>query len=298
MPITVTGPNPPGIGQGPGAAFFVSSDRIVDPTDTVEWEVVGRNPSPNGQIFWIGHYPYQIPTTKVILMDRPSDNISSQVWYPSDDVSVATDFILVVNGVAAEQTAFVALWNNTTWIGQQIAERQQAAGSAGFTDSDRQLLTQTEVRSQVLGEPTDLIVQHASGPQQLTIGQLFSRTALDTLTLVEATQGPTTEPVRVQFGLWYYGVIVRVTQIADDLVPRTPDDQWYFPDLAVLRIIRGVDLESRHGIHTPTAIFAHPWETGNFFRNTLDALGVPPDRTLAVDWRAGCGGQVFFQRFP
>jgi hypothetical protein len=170
--------------------------------------------------------------------------------------------------------------------------------SGGFTDQDRILLQTTESRSTLLGELGTLVVQTASGPVTTTLSELFSRKALDTLTLEELTSGPTTDPVRASIGLWFYGVIVRVTEIPEDMVPKTPDEQWYFPDLAVLRIFRGVDLEFRRGIHTPTFMQENPWQWGWGFLNENPILGVPPETTVAVDWRAGVSGQVFLQRLP
>jgi hypothetical protein len=104
--------------------------------------------------------------------------------------------------------------------------------------------------------------------------------------------------VRFTFSVWFTAVIVRVTTIAEDLTPKTPDAEWYFPDLAVLRVYRGGDLEFRRGIHTPTFLSEKPWQWGWSFLNQIPILGTPPDTTVAVDWRAGCCGQVFLMSLP
>jgi len=204
---------------------------------------------------------------------------------------------LVEAGVVISEATTNGTWDAVSGIPIQLQERG-SSGSGGFTALDRQNLQAIEVRSQVLGEPTDMVLQQASGPIRTTLGKIFSRQLLDTLTLDELTSGPTSDPVRASIALWYYGVIVRVTTIAEDLVAKTPDLQWYFPDLAVLRVFRGVDLQYRRGIHTPTFMVEQPWQWGVQILNTVDVLGVPPDITIAVDWREGCAGQVFLQRLP
>lgn len=191
-----------------------------------------------------------------------------------------------------------ATWSPTSQLWQHINTNASGTGSGGLTPEQNQLLVNSERRSQVLGEPTDAILTTASGPLQLNLAQFFSRSTLDRLTLTELTSGETCEPVRVQVDLWYHAVIVRVTQIAAELTPKTPDASWYFPDLAVLRIFRGDDLEYRRGIHTPTFLAEKPWQWGWLFDERNPFLGVPPEMTIAVDWREGCCGQVFLMHLP
>ena len=193
-------------------------------------------------------------------------------------------------------TTLSGTWDATSGLPIQIESGPAVSG--GFNAQDRALLQATEQRSTLLGNPGELLIQSASGPVPITLAELFSRKALDLLTLDEVTSGETFDPVRASLALWFYGVIVRVTTIAEDLVAKTPDASWYFPDLAVLRVFRGSDLEYRRGIHTPTFMVEQPWQWGWGFLNENPILGVPPDISIAVDWRPGCGGQVFLQRLP
>ena len=133
---------------------------------------------------------------------------------------------------------------------------------------------------------------------QTTAAELWSRKALDILTLQEITPGETFTPVRTGLALWYFGVIVRVTTIDPRITLKTPDSTWSFPDLAVLRVFRGQDLLFRRGIHTPTFMTEHPWEWGWPLLNETPVLGVPPDTEIAVDWAVGCGGHVYLQTLP
>lgn len=174
----------------------------------------------------------------------------------------------------------------------------QTSGGGGLTPTEHQLLVDSERRSQTIGEPTSLVLQEASGQQTFTLAQLFSRTALDRLTLNEVTNGETCEPVRFEYASWFTSVIVRVTTIDPELTPKTPDHEWYFQDLAVLRVFRGGDLEFRRGIHTPTFLVEKPWEYGWQILNAIPILGNPPDISIAVDWRPGCCGRVFLSILP
>jgi len=204
---------------------------------------------------------------------------------------------LIEAGVVTMEATLDGVWDSTSGLPMQI-EASRTSTSGGFTAQDRTTLQGIDTKTQVLGQPSDLVIQSASGPLETTIGQIFSRQTLDLLTLSEVTSGETFDPVRADFALWYTGVIVRVTTISPELVPRTPDDQWYFPDLAVLRIFRGEDLLFRRGIHTPTFMQEQPWQWGWQILNQIPVLGVPPESSLAVDWRPGCGGRVFLQVLP
>ncbi len=203
---------------------------------------------------------------------------------------------LVTAGVVTSEATLSGTWDATSGIPLMLEQR--ASGQGSFTAQDRAQLQAVESRTTLIGEVGTLAIQTPSGPRLTTLAEIFSRKTLDLLTLDEVTSGPTSAPVRASLALWFYGVIVRVTQIPEDMVPRTPDHQWYFPDLAVLRIFRGADLEFRRGIHTPTFMQEQPWQWGANILNEIPVLGVPPEITVAVDWREGVAGQVFLQRLP
>ena len=240
------------------------------------------------------------PVQNIVLMDRPGNLAAETYWYPANDTSVSLRVELIFNGVVNGQAFFQGTWDQTFWQGQQIAQQLGATTTVqgGFTDSDRQLLTAAEKRTTILGEVGQLVVKTASGPINTTLSELFSRPQLDSLTLDELTAGETCEPVRVRVADWYFGIIVRVTTVAPELVPKTPDGAWYFPDLAVLRIFRGADLEYRRGIHETSFMVEKPWQWGWQVLNVARFFGVAADYTIAVDWRTGCCGRVFLQRFP
>ena len=297
MPITVQQPLPPVL--GPGLLLNVHSDLGGPIPLDWSWRIfIRRQGEEQPSITLTGPLRTDIQNTAFVIIGQEqagwSQTISTTVGLADQTpVNVQVELIDTVGTRHDEGVSTDYVWDSTTnlWT-------LQGQVSGGFTDSDRQLLTQTSARSELLGEPGSLIIDQPSGPIETTLATLFSRRTLDQLTLSEITSGETCEPVRATVAVAYLGVIVRVTTIDPELHPKTPDDQWYFPDLAVLRVFRGGDLQFRRGIHTPTFFTEQPWQWGWPVLNTLPVLGVPPDVTIAVDWRTGCCGQVFLSFLP
>lgn len=299
VPITITLPQQ-GNQFGFGSAVSASSDFDWGANPDYRWRIGVI--TEGGLVPLVERYELQhsSPLT-AFFMSQPR---STGINYGPEPMPVVGEQVTlefeITDGLVIGQVAQTTVqWNPTFGLGNQAyLIAQSGTASGGFTQGDRDLLTATERRSQTIGEPADLTIRTASGPISSTLAQIFSRQALDTLTLAEITTGPTPDPVRALISEWWWGIIIRVTTIPEDMVPRTPDEQWYFPDLAVLRIFRGTDLEYRRGIHTPTFMQEQPWQWGWNILNTVPVLGVPPETTIAVDWRLGCAGQVFLQRFP
>lgn len=296
MPITVVLPAPEH-DIGPGFTVEVHTDITDELPVNASWVVsVGLDDNVAQQIDQV-FVPATGKTQRFVLHDgtqgyQPQLNYVAQ---PGTQVFVQVQLVTDVGDQIDVSPSVPSHWQPTTMLWQQL----QLKPSAGaLTGQQAQQLTDTERRTQLLGEPANLLIQTASGPQPFTLADLFSRNTLDRLTLSEVTSGPTCDPVAFVFNEWYVGVVVRVTTIAPELTPKTPDDDWYFPDLAVLRVFRGADLKFRRGIHTPTFMTDERWEWNWNIRNVLAMLGGPPATTVRVDWRAGCCGQVFLLRFP
>lgn len=296
MPINAVLPsNGTGLSWGPGLRFSGTTDIIGPIQIDSQWVIkVGLNVEATGLCF---QFTKRTNGEKSFLIEPwvTDTPIVLPNFTPTagQTVHIVTE-LQSPTGAVLESDAQTAIWDTTVGLPTVIGDQVQG----GFTATDRTQLQETHTATQLLGNPADLVVDTPSGLKTFTLAELFSRTTLDKLTLQEVTSGPTCEPVRASFSFFYYGVIVRVTTIDENLTPKTPDEQWYFPDLAVLRIFRGADLQYRRGIHTPTFLTEQAWEFGWNIRNVLDMLGVPPDNTLAVDWRAGCCGQVFLLKWP
>ncbi len=298
MPITVV--EPFGNSYGPGLFTLVTTDLVGPlPTD-LSWHVtVTAIPSEDvllQQVLTAGDrgasdmIGWQRPAGEIGLIEHTAPSgtaIAVQV------VAHSTEFGTIDTG---EATRFV--WEPTAAAWALTSKVLETSAGGGLTAEQAAQLADTERRTQTLGEPVDLVLSTASGIVTSTLAQIFSRQTLDQLTLSEVTSGPTCEPVRALVSSWATAAIVRVTTIGEDLTPRTPDADWYFPDLAVLRIFRGGDLQYRRGIHTPTFMVDQPWQWSWQFLNQLQVLGNPPDITIAVDWRPGCCGQVFLMSLP
>lgn len=212
----------------------------------------------------------------------------------NDNVNLTVQLVDDLDAVHDSGALGTYRWDTSTSSSRRLA----SSSGGGLTPEQAAQLDAIDGRTQLIGEPGDLVVQGPSGPAPSTLAAIFSRSTLDRLTLFEVTAGETCEPVRANYASWFSSVIVRVTTIDPTLTPKTPDNEWYFPDLAVLRVFRGGDLYFRRGIHTPTFFEQNPWEWGWQILNQIPILGAPPDLTLAVDWRPGCCGRVFLVALP
>lgn len=300
MPITIV--SQPGTTIGPGQIFIVRTSLIGPIPNDWFWRLSVVRPADEANNILVMTAPVWAADDRERRFQVEGDLDGGQTNGYGRGVSANTNDAVTMNMelVGADGTTVHDSGTVTglRWDSNTSASRTLSSSSGGLTSEQAAQLEDAERRSRVLGEPTDLVVETPSGSIVRTLADLFSRNTLDRLTLAEVTNGPTCEPVRASFSFFYYGVIVRVTTIADELVARTPDHEWYFEDLAVLRIFRGQDLQYRRGIHTPTFLTDQAWEFQWNIRNTLDWLGVPPDNTLAVDWRPGCCGQVYFLKWP
>lgn len=291
VPITITVPSGTSI-IGPGAPFQLSSTFVGPLPSNEVWRVTVATDAEFGNIVWQQNFP----ASSTFLQEHLMRDFS---FVPIRLVGAAAGSTVHIqaelrssSGVDDSGTA-TGTWDPTAYLGTQalLIAQQQPIPTSTFTATDR-----THLNS-ILDGITSTITG-AAGTVTQTLGQLFSHRLLDLLTVSEITSGPTGAPVRSELDGFFYGIIVRVTTIPDALVPHTPDQQWYTPDLAVLRIIRGTDLQFRYGIHTPTWMQRAPWWYGSSLLDLVELGAVPPALTVAVDWAFGCEGQVFAMILP
>ena len=299
LPITITPPVGPGgvFFVGPGIDISVASDFVGPMPVGSAWRIVfSLQPLGDEQTYDLTQ-PFSFKTQTISLWRDFTDSIQGKYTAPNQTQIFVTATLEQPGNIVVDRGEIPATWTTDAGLGQQVREKAQGTGG-GLTPAQAQQLTDTERRTRTVGEPTDLVWTSASGPQQVTLASIFSRPTLDTLTLTEVTSGETCDPVRFLVDQWFHAVIVRVTTIDPELVPKTPDLNWYFPDLAVLRVMRGEDLEFRRGIHTPTFLQEKPWQWGWLFDSNNPFMGTPPDPQVLVDWRLGCCGQVFLMALP
>jgi hypothetical protein len=128
--------------------------------------------------------------------------------------------------------------------------------------------------------------------------QTFLSKVIDALTLVEITNGPTGDPVTQFLVAWNFGIIVRLTTIPDGLAPITPDEQYWLPTLATVRLFRGNDLWLRVPIHTPTKLIPFANENLIVALSAITPTQWALQLTVQVNFLPGVEGQVFRMVFP
>lgn len=298
MPITIT-PLPPLNKFGPGLLTTFQSSLIGPLAVGTKWNIV-LSTGPEGTfaetIYQFQRDAFQVPFVQWV--PRTSDLVHEQIGpqrpAPGTTVYMVAQLLSPSNAVLDSGT-LSEQFDATTGLSEQTATLVGALPTSGFTSTDR---TTIENGLTTITDGITSTIQTAAGAVQATLGQIFSRQGLDRLTLSELTSGPTSDPVRANIDGPWYGVIVRMTTIAPNLEPMTPDQDWYLADLAVLRVRRGIDLEFRRGIHTSSWMELSPWKYGNLILDIAELGIVPPECEVLVDFKVGCAGQVFLMAWP
>lgn len=137
--------------------------------------------------------------------------------------------------------------------------------------------------------------------QALQLQQVHTSTAitklLDALTLVDIT-APDGGFTSAQLTLPIFGVIVRITQLPPGAAPSTPDGDYFFPSLAVVRVFRSSDLWLRVPIHTSSKLISLWGEALLMGLAGLVGDSWLADLSIQVTFREGVTGQVFLMRTP
>jgi hypothetical protein len=300
VPITVV--SVPGTTIGPGVQINLRSDLVGPISPSWTWRLRVVRPTDEQNMLVLESPVWSVDDHEIhLVVEGDPLSLGQTTGYSAqgsantnDNVNLTAELVDSTDAVHDSGALGTYRWDTST----SSSRRLTSSSGGGLTPDQAAQLAAIDARTTLIGEPGDLVVLQPSGPQPTTLAEIFSRSTLDRLTLTEATSGESCEPVRFVYASWYTSVIVRVTTIDPALTPRTPDNEWYFPDLAVLRIFRGGDLLFRRGIHTPTFMSEHPWEWGWQILNQLPILGNPPDITVAVDWRPGCCGRVYLMALP
>jgi hypothetical protein len=295
MPITIT-PQPPLNAIGPGLGLFLSSSFVGPLPEGSFWRVTVSTDAEGDNWIHREDIPWTLSSLTYQLQSTVPTFQTLQTYAVDNDTTVHV-LAELHSPTSTEDSGAVSLpWNTTAGLGAQMESlafwQQQVSG---FTNSDRNVLYDgvTDILNGVTAQ-----IQTATGTVQATLGELFTRQTLDRLTLQEITSGETFDPVSAGADSWYFGVIVRVTTIPDAYNRLATDSNWRYPDLAVLEVYRGADLEYRKGIHTPSWLAPAPWGYNLQIVNLLAFDTPPPETTINVKWALGCGGQVFLMAWP
>lgn len=274
MPITIT-PSQPGARVGPGLQTGFQTS-FIGPIETGSSWVLGLTTDSEGSL---GIIQYTIAATTAV---------TSLLWYSSTPTSFpfigqlqprAGDTVFVqAKLVAPNQTTVLdsgtlsTTWSSTDGLGLQLLEKT-TTGGGGLTSEQAVQLSETH-------------------------GSTFPTELLDNITLQPLTSGPSTGPVNSGLLRFTFGVIVRISNVPPELVPDTPDGDYWFPSLAVVRVFRGADLWLRVPVHTSSKIvsFVEQSVVAGLAQvtGTLWLLNM----TVQVTFRTGVTGEVFLMVFP
>lgn len=169
------------------------------------------------------------------------------------------------------------------------------AGTNGAAISSDLAAIQTQL--QTLTDAVTLAIPSLTNPLQ-TLAAALSPTLLDDITLHELSPGITGNFVGANLTALIWGIVIRIATVPPELVPLTPDGDYYQPTLAVVRIFSGSDLLTRVPIHTTSKII--PFQKG-FWETAIAAVEHylwPNSMSLQVTWLAGVTGQVFEMLVP
>lgn len=128
---------------------------------------------------------------------------------------------------------------------------------------------------------------------------VFPEFLIDQLTLQPLASVPTSGPVNAFLTSPIFGVIVRIANVPENLVPNTPDGDYWVPSLAVVRIFRGSDLWLRVPVHTSSKLI-NLWLEGLSLglADIVLSAGWLLNLSIQVTFREGVTGTVFLMRVP
>lgn len=142
-------------------------------------------------------------------------------------------------------------------------------------------------------------ISSAAGDVLATIGRFFDQHSKDVLGQFNPTSGPTCERIDWNIGgASYFGVTVFITTRPTHYWPLTPDNEWTYPDLAVLRIIVSGEMVLRVPVHNNN-VSVRPLPS--MFPAVIAGVGVPiapSDYHIIVDWGDGVCGYIELDYLP
>lgn len=292
MPVTITLPQP-GTPIGPGFWIDLQSD-FIGPIDPASRWIVNIALDPEGANSVIKLFrPYEFNRNFFVLWG-PETTLGGDIlgWYANDGDQVHVIVELDELGTIIDSGAVTATYKPTQRLGDVVHLDAGGAVNGGFTDTDRQQLADTR-NALVTTVTTSRGVVHTD------LGSLFNWTAPDFWGSGSLSGGVTCERIDYDASLQnLFGVSLVIEEYPDDVVLRTPDGGWSFPDLAVLSFFRGGILQQRHGIHTLTHTVSPVPSTAWYGALGVQAPVQPADYHIVVDWLPGVCGNLLGFRSP
>lgn len=273
MPITITPTQPAGVFT-PGGLVHWSSNFIGPlPTGTlVRWSWYADTEETH--LIMIQNQPVGVPFGLFTLLDPASERLSIGTDLPAEAASTALRVNLQQpDNVVIDTGIQLAPFSSTIGLGRQTVLQETTDTGGGLTDEQAIQLTET----------------HAS---------TFTDQLVDNLTLIPLASGPGPGPINAFLQDTTFGVIVRLATVPEDLVPQTPDGDYWVKTLAVVRIYRGSDMWKRWPIHTSSKLISFGDDSIVAAVTALTATQWLLNMSMQVTFLPGVTGSVFLMRFP
>lgn len=276
MPVVIT-PSSPGRLFGPGLEINLVSDTTAVVPSTAVWQVQVNEIVEVGPGRILHALQWRVPSKDTFV-----------TWYGGD--SHQTDQA----------------------YGQAVTAGTTVRISAQLTESASTGTVIDQGQADVTFEPTaglaDVVVQQGGKGQGLTQEQsqqlleTWSSTAqvisIDSTVQVSGGTHPPGSVVSADLPVPVFGLIIRITEVPDDISFITADGAYSVAGLAVVNIFRGSDVWMRVPIHTQSKVIS-------LFSDVVTAAVatvIPATWLLRMSYqvafREGVGGEVIEMRFP
>lgn len=273
MPITIN-PQNPGNLIGPGLVVRAQSSLIGPLPTTTVWDFQINTPADEQLVYKCRILSQGNPTflTLQIPNSAKQSETSPTIAVPENNsVTINVNVQEAGAGPADDTGTTTAVWSNTAGLTEMI--KQTVGTQGGLTPELATQIDETwQSTAQVIAVDSTV---PATGPGSLPGG------------VISAVM-----PVPI------FGIIVRITQLPDDLVASTPDGDYFFPSLAVARIFRGSDLWMRVPVHTSSKMIPLFGDVITAAVATITAATWLAQMSYQVSFREGVAGTVTEMRFP
>lgn len=273
MTITFT-PQQPANRFGPGLAWRLESSLPGPFPTTAVWTLQVNTPSDllNVAFFQLHQTSPIVFITPGITKDWGIPDWSQHVVTEEASVQLNATVQLSGAGPADDTGAHPTTWSNTAGLPALLQHTVASSGEGLTAEQSQQLLETWQGTAPVIAVDTTVPV---TSPPSIPGGVVSG-----------------TLPVPI------FGLIVNIDQVPPQLVPNTPDGDYWVPSLAVVRIYRGSDVWMRVPIHTSSKMVPLFTDVVTAAVATLTAATWLARMTYQVAFREGVVGRVTEMRFP
>lgn len=296
MPITFT-PGPPLAHIGPGLPMRLHTDVTGELPFNAQWHVTVSAEPEGAGIMWVESWLGGDPQQTHFWLSDPNRLENFGFFAVADGQAVHVQAEVLENGVVVDTGSTNAPFDSSAGLGMQAEliaiQQRNASGGLGFTETDRLLLEQIDATSSSTRSAVTTSVQTATGIITADLGAAWKWVSQDLWRNHPLTIGPTCDRIDVDVSLnALLGVVLTIDNFPESVVLRTPDGEWSFADLAVLKFVRNGEILERHGIHTLTHTVSPLPGCVWIGAYGLGAPIQPTGYHITVDWLDGVCGHL------